>query len=136
MYLPSPLTGRLVDRFSPAAMTVAGGAVLATAALTAAAAGPSATTVAVALVLLGFGWNLALVGGTALVTDLTTLEDRASTQGSVDLGVALAGTAGGLSSGAVVAALGFDALGLVAAALATLMIGGVLRARQHAVAPT
>lgn len=31
MYLPSPLTGHLVDRFSPATMTAAGGAVLVTA---------------------------------------------------------------------------------------------------------
>src|SRR5690606_14303922 len=57
MYLPSPVTGRLVDRFSPATMTAAGGAVLAVSALTAAAAGASAATLTVALVLLGLGWN-------------------------------------------------------------------------------
>lgn len=136
MYLPSPLTGRLVDRFSPAAMTAAGGAVLVTAALTAAAAGPSAVTLAVALVLLGLGWNLSIVGGTALVTDLTTLEDRARTQGSVDVGVALAGAAGGLSSGAVVATASFEVLGFLTASLAVLIVFGVVRARQHATALT
>lgn len=136
MYLPSPLTGRLVDRFSPAAMTAAGGAVLVTAALTAAAAGPSATILAVALVLLGLGWNLSLVGGTALVTNLTTLSERARTQGTVDLGVALAGAAGGLSGGAIVGAAGFDALGFLAAGLAAVLIVGVLRARQPASVPS
>lgn len=136
MYLPSPLTGRLVDRFSPAATAAAGGAVLVTSALTAAAAGPSATTLGVALVLLGLGWNLSLVGGTALVTNLTTLDDRARTQGSVDLGVALAGTVGGLSSGAVVAAGSFEALGLLTAGLAALIILSLVRARQHAIAAT
>ncbi|MDZ7679645.1 MAG: MFS transporter [Acidimicrobiales bacterium] len=136
MYLPSPLTGRLVDRFSPAAMTAAGGAVLATAALTAAAAGPSATTLAIALVLLGLGWNLSLVGGTTLVTNLTTLENRARTQGSVDLAVALAGAAGGLSSGAVVATASFEALGFLTAGLAALIVFGVARARQQVIATT
>lgn len=132
MYLPSPLTGRLVDRFTPGAVTVAGGAVLVTAALTAAAAGASATILGLALVLLGLGWNLSLLGGTALVTNLTTLDDRARTQGNVDLGVALAGAAGGLASGAVVAAASFETLGLLAAGLAGAVIIGVVRARQHA----
>lgn len=134
MYLPSPLTGRLVDRFAAAPTAAAGGAVLAVAALTAGAAGSSATTLGVALILLGFGWNLSLLGGTALVTDLTTLDDRARTQGSVDLGVALAGAAGGISSGAVVAAAGFEALGILAAGLAGLITVGVARARRQAVA--
>ncbi len=132
MYLPSPVTGRLVDRFSPSAITAAGGVVLVTAALAAGAAGSSTRTLGVALVLLGIGWNLSLVGGTALVTNLTTLADRARTQGSVDLGVALAGAAGGLSSGAVVAAAGFRALGLVAAGLAGLITLSVLRVRRRA----
>jgi len=136
MYLPSPLTGRLVDRFSPVVTTATGGAVLVTAALTAAAAGPSATTLAVALVLLGLGWNLSIVGGTALVTNLTTLDDRARTQGSVDLGVALAGAVGGLSSGAVVAAASFEALGFLAAGLAALVVAGVARSRPYVVATT
>lgn len=135
MYLPSPITGRLVDRYSPATMTAIGGGVLVTAALTSAASGPSTITLGVALVLLGLGWNLALVGGTALVTNLTTLQDRARTQGSVDLGVALAGTAGGLSSGAIVAAGSFEVLGVVTAGLAGLVVVAVVRSRQLALAP-
>lgn len=85
MYLPSPITGRLVDRFTPSAVTAGGGAVLVSAALVAATAGASTVTLGVALMLLGLGWNLSLVGGTALVTNLTTLENRARTQGSVDV---------------------------------------------------
>jgi MFS family permease len=136
MYLPSPLTGRLVDRYSSAAITVAGGVVLAIAAVTAAIAGTSATILAVALMLLGLGWNLALVGGTALVTSLAALDDRARIQGSVDLGVALAGAAGGLSSGAIVAASGFQTLGLLTAGLAVFIVVGVARSRQHAIPAT
>jgi MFS family permease len=136
MYLPSPLTGRLVDRFSPGAVTAAGGVALATAALSAAAAGPNVTTLAVALVLLGLGWNLSLIGGTALVTNLTTPADRARTQGSVDLGVALAGSAGGLSSGAIVAALSFEALGFVTGGLAVLIVIGMAGIRRQAAVTT
>jgi MFS family permease len=133
MYLPSPITGRLVDRFSPAAVTAAGGGVLGTAGLTAAAAGPDTVALAVALVLLGLGWNLALVGGTALVTNLTTLADRARTQGSVDLGVAVAGAVGGLSSGAIVAASGFAVLATLASSLAVMIVIGAIGTRRYAV---
>lgn len=130
MYLPSPVTGRLVDRFIPGAVTAGGGAVLIAAALLAAAAGASTITLGAALMLLGLGWNLSLVGGTALVTDLTTLEDRARTQGSVDLSVALAGAVGGLSSGAILAASSFETLGVLAAGLAAVIVVSASRARR------
>lgn len=130
MWLPSPITGRLVDRFSPAPVSACGGAVLVASGLLAAAAGASAPTLAVALVLLGVGWNLSIVGGTALVTELTALDERARVQGSVDLGVALAGAVGGLSSGAVLAATNFQVLGLLAAALTSAIILGAGRARR------
>jgi MFS family permease len=122
MYLPSPLTGRLVDRYSAASTTTAGGIVLVVATLMAATARASAVTLAVALVLLGLGWNLALLGGTALVTEVTTLHDRARVQGIADLGIAVAGAVGGLASGLVVAAGSFETLSLLAAGLAALVV--------------
>jgi MFS family permease len=122
MYLPSPLSGRLVDTYSGGRVTSAGGVVLIASAVVAASAGGSAPLLAVALLLLGLGWNLSLVGGTAMVTDLTTLDDRARTQGNVDLAVALSGAAGGLASGAVLAAAGFGALTLGAGVLALLVV--------------
>ena len=131
MYLPSPVTGRLVDAYSPGSVTIAGGGVLISAALLAAAASGRPSVLAVALVLLGLGWNLSLVGGTAMVTNLTTLEDRARTQGNVDLGVALAGASGGLASGVVVAATSFEFLGLATAVLALLVVAGAGTARAH-----
>ena len=42
------------------------------------------------------------MAGTALLTDAVPLEQRARTQGNVDLGVALAGATGGIGSGLVV----------------------------------
>ena len=134
MYLPSPLAGRLVDAYSPAAVTTAGGIVLIAAALLAASAGASASVLGVALVLLGLGWNLSLLGGTSTVTALTTLEDRARTQGNVDVGVALSGASGGLASGAVLAATSFQVLGLGAAAFAVVVVVAAGATRHRATA--
>lgn len=134
MYLPSPITGRLVDVHSPAPVTTAGGVVLIAAAIIAASAGGSPAVLALALMLLGLGWNLSLVGGTAMVTDLANLDDRARTQGTVDLGVALAGATGGLASGAVLAATSFRVLGLGAAAVALLVVITATAARTRRVA--
>lgn len=122
MYMPSPLTGALVDRRGPMPITLAGAAVLVAAGLVASTAGASAGVLAVALALLGLGWNLTLVGGTAQVTALTSLAERARTQGLVDVGVALAGAAAGLSSGAILAATSFETLAVLAAILAACVV--------------
>ena len=136
MYLPSPLTGVLVDRLGRRPVIAAGGAVLLAAGLVAAAAPPdSVGLLAVALGLLGLGWNLGLIGGTALVTDGTALEARARTQGAVDLAVALAGAAGGISSGLVVETSSYAALALAAGLVALLLVPVLARARQAPVAP-
>jgi MFS family permease len=92
------------------------------------APGESAVGLALALALLGLGWNLGLVGGTALLTDATPLASRARTQGTVDLAVALAGAAGGLGSGLVVASAGYATLSLAAGALAVALVPVLLRA--------
>ncbi|WP_019203814.1 MFS transporter [Tsukamurella sp. 1534] len=124
MYLPSPVTGLLVDRVGRIPMVVASGVVLAIAGVLA-AVGPGESLWAniVALVLLGIAWNLGLVAGTALVVDGTDLPARARTQGAIDVLIALAGAGGGLASGAVVAAWTFPALGFGVAALTLLAFG-------------
>ncbi|HST42483.1 MAG TPA: MFS transporter, partial [Conexibacter sp.] len=100
MYLPSPLTGMLADRLGRRPVIAAGGVVLLAAGLLAAAApADSMVLLTLALALLGLGWNLGLIGGTALLTDSAPLATRARTQGAVDLSVSLAGAAGGLGSG-------------------------------------
>ena len=123
MFLPSPFSGWLVDRLGYLAVAVAAGVTLLAAGLIAAwAPADSVATLALALVLLGVGWNLGLVSGTTLVTNAAPLETRARTQGVVDLGIALAGAAAGLSSGLVIAASSFAALSLAGGLLALLII--------------
>lgn len=124
MYLPSPITGILVDRVGRIPMVIASGVVLVAAGVIA-ALGPadSLWSNILALVLLGLGWNLGLVSGTALVVDGTEPAVRARTQGTVDVLIALAGAGGGLASGAVVSAWTFPALGFGVAALTAVALG-------------
>ena len=127
MFAPSPVTGMLVDRLGPRPLVAAAGVTLLAAGLLAAAAPPqSVTLLTVALVLLGLGWNVGLVAGTALLTDAVPLERRARTQGDVDLGVALAGATGGIGSGLVVAAGSFAALGLSGGLIAVALLPALL----------
>ena len=132
MFLPSPLSGRLVDRFGPTRMFIVAGFTLLGAGVVAALApADSVALLAVGLALLGLGWSFGLVSGTAMVTDAVPLAERARTQGTVDLFIALAGATGGLGSGFVVAAGSFTALALGGGVLALAMIPIVLTARRR-----
>ena len=133
MFLPSPLSGWLVDRFGYLTVAVAAGITLLAAGLIAAwAPVDSVATLVLALVLLGVGWNLGLVSGTTLVTNAAPLETRARTQGVVDLGIALAGAGAGLSSGLIIAASSFGTLTIAAGLLALLIIPIAAVARADA----
>jgi hypothetical protein len=91
------------------------------------------------LALLGLGWNLGLVSGTALIVDGTTTRERAQTQGSIDVLVALAGAGAGASSGFIAAGLSYPVLsigsGLVSLALLPAIVISA-RARQSGTAVT
>ncbi|NPC97014.1 MFS transporter [Nocardioides sp. zg-DK7169] len=123
MFLPSLVTGRLVDRVGRLPMALASALTLLAAGLVAALApGDSMTLLTVALVLLGLGWNLGLISGTALIVDATPLETRARTQGTIDVLIALAGAGGGAMSGVVVGASSFAVLSLGGGFLALLLV--------------
>jgi MFS family permease len=123
MFLPSPFSGWLVDRFGYLPIAISAGVVLLASGLLAAwAPVDSVATLVLALVLLGLGWNLGLISGTTLVSDAVPLATRARTQGVVDFGIALAGAGGGLSSGLIVTATSYAALTLAGGFLALLII--------------
>lgn len=137
MYLPSLLTGMLVDRVGRAATAAASGLVLLAAGVTAALApGGSLPLTVAALVLLGLGWNLGLISGTALVVDATESADRGRVQGSVDVLVALAGAAGGVLSGVVVGVSSFAVLSLAGGLLALALLPVLVLAGRAADGPT
>lgn len=133
MYLPSPLTGRLVDRWGGVRVAAGSGVTLFAAGILAALVpGDSVALLALALTLLGLGWNLGLVAGTAIITENVPLATRAKTQGLVDVSIALAGATGGMASGVMVAATSYPALALTGGLLSLVGIGvsRVLRPRS------
>ena len=123
MYLPSLVTGRLVDRVGPTRMAVAAGTTLLLAGIVGATVpGDSLAGLILALVLLGVGWNIGLISGTALVIDGTVPANRAKVQGTIDVLIALAGAGGGAVSGIVVAQTDYASLALGGGALALVLI--------------
>lgn len=132
MYLPSLVTGVLVDKLGRLVMTIAAGATLMAAGFVAAfAPGDSLLFLIIALALLGLGWNFGLISGTALIVDSTQPSNRAKTQGKVDVLVALAGVSGGGLSGIVVAQTSYAILSLVGGFLSLLLIPVVVWSRNQ-----
>ncbi|MBM7581045.1 MFS transporter [Jeotgalibacillus terrae] len=130
MYLPSLVTGVLVDKLGRTFMAAASGVTLLAAGVVGALApGESLTGMIVALMLLGLGWNFGLISGTATIVDSTHPSVRAKTQGSVDVFIALSGAAGGALSGMVVGASSFSILSLGGGLLSLILIPVIFWAR-------
>ncbi|WP_226000254.1 MFS transporter [Paenibacillus sp. BJ-4] len=123
MYLPSLITGILVDKVGRTVMAAASGLTLLVAGVIAALA-PSESMVMliVALSLLGLGWNFGLISGTALIVDSTKTSNQAKVQGVVDVLIALAGASGGALSGMVVANSSYATLAYAGSFLSLLLI--------------
>ncbi|MFF2753509.1 MFS transporter [Psychrobacillus sp. NPDC058041] len=127
MYLPSLLTGMLVDKLGRVVMTIASGATLLAAGIVAAMApGDSLVVLIIALSLLGLGWNFGMISSTALIVDSTQPSTRAKTQGTVDVLVALAGASGGVLSGIVAAQTSYATLSLAGGLLSLMLIPVVI----------
>ncbi|QIZ09402.1 MFS transporter [Priestia megaterium] len=132
MYLPSLVTGILVDKIGRTTMAIASGATLLAAGILAGSApADSMLVLIIALVLLGLGWNFGLISGTALIVDSTSPSNRAKTQGTVDVLIALAGASGGALSGMVVAQTSYAGLSFAGGILSLLLIPVVIWSRSN-----
>lgn len=130
MYLPSLVTGILVDKLGRITMAIASGIILLLAGLISAIApGDSMILLVIALSFLGLGWNFGLISGTALIIDSTVTSTRAKTQGTVDVLIALSGATGGALSGMIVAGSSYATLSLVGGILSLLLIPVVIWSR-------
>jgi MFS family permease len=130
MYLPSPLSGWLVDRHGPRAVSALAALTLLSAGLVAGLAPAGAVwALALGLALLGLGWSLGLVAGTTLLSRDLPPDGRARIQGNVDVLIAIAGAGGGALSGVVVAGASYAALALGGGALALCLLPLVLGRR-------
>lgn len=119
MYVTSPLSGWLCDRFGRLLMIGAGAVILIVAVMLAGLApGTDRVLVILALFLNGVGWNLAFVAGSALLTDALTPAERPSIQGFADLFMGLMGALGSAAGGMILGVWGFAILNAVGGALA------------------
>jgi MFS family permease len=130
MYALSPITGQLADRFGRVPLLMAGVIVLVVSCLigVAAAAG-SYLLMVVSLLLLGIGWNLGFVGGSALLTDRVAPQDRARLQGLGDALIWGGGAIASIGSGWLLEHAGFAVLSVTGAVLSLAPVVPLLRLR-------
>ena len=118
MYVSSPLSGWLSDRFGRLPMIGLGALVLIAAVMLAGLApGTNGPLVILGLFVNGIGWNLAFVAGSALLTDALAPAERASIQGLADLFMGLMGALGSAVGGMILGLWGFAILNAVGAIL-------------------
>jgi MFS family permease len=129
MFLPSPVTGILVDRVGRLQVIAASGIVLILAGgLALPSSGHDTGLVIAALLMLGIAWNFGLIGGSTLLTDSIPLSQRARAQGRADLAMGLAGALGSLLSGPVMHGPGYGVLALLGACLGAALVLVAIRA--------
>jgi MFS family permease len=131
MYALSVFSGRLSDSAGPRAAILAGSFVLLLSCLLASLS-TRPLPLAAALFLLGWGWNLCYVAGSALLSSQLHQAERARVQGMNDLLMGSASAAGALGSGFVFAAVGYRAMALLSAGAALVSLGLALRYRGEA----
>lgn len=117
MFAPSIISGWLLDTWGRGKMILFGAFTLLLACITAPLS-PNVLPLALALFLLGVGWNFCFVGGSTLLADQLSPAERSRTQGFSDLLVGLASATASLSSGFVFAATNYTIISIVAGVLA------------------
>jgi MFS family permease len=123
MFAFSPIVGAAVDRWGGRPVALAGGAILAGAALLASRSMTGwSPLLLIALLLLGIGWSCTLVSGSTMLTAAVTPEERPATQGLAEVFMGLAGAGGGAVAGVVVDALGYSTLSAGAAVVGVVII--------------
>jgi MFS family permease len=116
MYALGPAIGAALDRYGRRPGLLAGCVTAAAGAVVGSFSGVL-PLVAVGMVLVGLGWAACYLGATAVISDLTTAQERGSALGLSDLFTAVAAACGVLASGFVLEASGLGLVGIVMAAL-------------------
>ncbi len=116
MFGLSMVTGTLADRLGRP-LTIICGALLTIAGALIAPLSLLTPWLALALFLVGLGWNLCYIAGSSLLSDSIKPAERGRVQGASDLMVNLVSAGGSLSSGLILARLGYGALCAVAIVL-------------------
>ena len=119
MYAAAPLTGRLADRFGPRSVIAVGTGLLTVACIIAATLQAHPGAVLVALGLIGLGWNLDFVAGSASLTRGVHSAAQTRLQGLADGLVWTTSAMAGLLAGVLLDRVGFVGLSTAGAIIAT-----------------
>ena len=134
MFALAPVSGWIAQRFGNIRTIFLGTGVLVVASGLAAFAPPERYELLfVALALLGWGWNLGFVAGSAMLSAGVELAARTRVQGLADAVIWTTSAVASLGSGAIVAAAGFSTLGILGAALVLAPVWLLLN-RRHVIA--
>lgn len=127
MYALAPLFGMLSDRWGRLRVIELGVVTLLLSAwIAATAAADDALRLGIGLFLLGVGWSMTMVSGSAMLAESLPVDDRPSVQGASDLFMNGAGALGGAAAGVVLALSGYIAVCAVAA-VPVLLLGVATR---------
>ncbi len=122
MFAFAPIVGRVVDRIGANRAIQGGAIVLGAGTVASVIAGYVPVLMFAGLFLLGLGWNIGLIGGTALLTASVPDRARVEVQGTADLAMGLSGAAAAFASGFVKDSFGFHLLANGATALAAALL--------------
>lgn len=132
MFALAPVTARLVERFGQVPVVLAGFvALFASAVLAGIARETQLPLLALGLFLLGYGWNLCFVAGSALLTLGSSYVERVRLQGLADALVWTSSAVAAGASGPILDAIGYDGLAVVAVLLLVLPAAAVLALRRR-----
>ena len=131
MFALAPVSGWITQRLGTVSTIFLGTGVLVAGSALAALAPPESDQVLfVALFLLGWGWNLGFVAGSAMLASEVELAERARVQGTADAVIWTTSALASLGSGAVVAAAGFSTLGFLGVAIVLAPVWLLLNRRR------
>ena len=129
MFAPSPISGWLADRIGPIAVAGMGCLFVLMAGVGGALGDPhSAGSTMLVLVILGIGWNFAVVGGSTLIARSVNASLRVYVEGIGEVAMGVAAAVAAPLAGVSIALGGFSALSLVVVIVA-LVMAGCLRPR-------
>ncbi|GAA1673283.1 MFS transporter [Glycomyces endophyticus] len=121
MFAPSVLSAHLVQRLGAARTAALAGVVMSAACVVPATGTSSLWALGAAMVVLGAGWNLGLVSGSAMLTASLPREVRVKREGMGEAGMGAAAAAAGLACGPLAAFGGYVVLAMAGAVVAALI---------------
>ncbi len=133
MYVPSLISGFLIERLGPLKMMAAGGAGL-IAACVIGMQGHEVVHYWYTLVLLGIGWNFLYIGGTTMLTYTYKTQERFRAQALNEFCVFGTSAMGSLLAGTVIYFYGWFTLILLPIPLLALVLAGLYGVRRNTLA--